>query len=99
MGITIFKVFIWGGISPDIRSEITFLPLPSRVAVKLNFRRYTSPNENFEYSYPLIDALKHGQGLFFIHIIKEISQIVKNSHKFLLIRAQLVHAFSIFKIG
>ena len=29
-----------------------------RIAVKLNFRpyiqRYTSPNENFEYSYPLI---------------------------------------------
>ena len=24
IGITIFKVFIWGGISPDIRSEITF---------------------------------------------------------------------------
>ena len=48
MGITIFKKFIWGGISSDIRS---------RVAVKLNFRpyirRYTSPNENFEYIYPL----------------------------------------------
>ena len=35
--------------------------LRSRVAVKLNFRpyiryirRYTSPNEKFEYSYPLI---------------------------------------------
>ena len=24
MGITIFKFFIWGGISLDIRSEITF---------------------------------------------------------------------------
>ena len=24
MGITIFKLFIWGGISSDIRSEITF---------------------------------------------------------------------------
>ena len=24
MGIAIFKFFIWGGISPDIRSEITF---------------------------------------------------------------------------
>ena len=34
------------------------LQLRSRVAVKLNFRpyiqQYTSPNENFEYSYPLI---------------------------------------------
>ena len=33
------------------------LRLRLRVAVKLNFRpyirRYTSPNENFEYSYPL----------------------------------------------
>ena len=37
------------------------LRLPLRVAVKLNFRpyirRYTSPNENFEYSYPLISIL------------------------------------------
>ena len=37
------------------------LRLRSRVAVKLNFRpyirRYTSPNENFEYSYPLIVGL------------------------------------------
>ena len=24
MGITIFKIFIWGGMSLDIRSEITF---------------------------------------------------------------------------
>ena len=24
MGITIFKIFIWGGISSDIRSEIRF---------------------------------------------------------------------------
>ena len=24
MGITIFKIFIWRGISSDIRSEITF---------------------------------------------------------------------------
>ena len=24
MGITIFKIFIWGGISLDIRSKITF---------------------------------------------------------------------------
>ena len=35
------------------------LRLRSRVAVKLNFRpyirRYTSPNENVEYSHPLIE--------------------------------------------
>ena len=35
------------------------LRLHSRVAVKQNFRpyirRYTSPNENFEYSYPLLN--------------------------------------------
>ena len=39
------------------------LRLRSRVAVKLNFRpyirRYTSPNENFKYSYPLIVLLKY----------------------------------------
>ena len=37
------------------------LRLRSHVAVKLNFRpyirRYTSPNENFEHSYPLIHCL------------------------------------------
>ena len=42
------------------------LRLRLRVAVKLNFRpftrRYTSPNENFEYSYPLsgLSILLHG---------------------------------------
>ena len=50
MGITIFKIFIWGGISLDIRWKTTFY-CSARVAVKLNFRpysqRYTSPNENF----------------------------------------------------
>ena len=25
MGITVFKIFIWGGISSDIRSEVMFL--------------------------------------------------------------------------
>ena len=34
------------------------LRLRLRVAVKLNFRRYTSPNENVEYSYPLINVMK-----------------------------------------
>ena len=51
MGITIFEIFIWGGISSDKWSKIT------HVTVKLNLwqyiRRYTSPNEYFEYSYPL----------------------------------------------
>ena len=60
MGITIFKIFIWGGIPFDIQWEITFLHLRSQVTVKLNFRlyflRYTSQNENFEYSYPLITS-------------------------------------------
>ena len=38
---------------------IHILLLRLRVVVKLNFRpyirQYTSPNENFEYSYPLIE--------------------------------------------
>ena len=62
MGITLFKIFIWGGISSDILSEITFYGSAyARVAVKLNFRPYirryrpTSPNEKVEYSYPLND--------------------------------------------
>ena len=57
MVITIFKIFIWGGISPDIRSEITFTaPLTRHPKTKFLtvYRRYTSSNEKFEYSYPLI---------------------------------------------
>ena len=46
----------------DILSEITFLQLHLRAAVKLNFRpyirRYTSANENYEYSYPLNNILR-----------------------------------------
>ena len=41
MGITIFKIFIWGGISSDIRSEIAF--------------DGSAPYEILEYSYPLND--------------------------------------------
>ena len=41
IGITIFKIFIWGGISSDIRLEIMFYG-------------DTLANENFEYGYPLI---------------------------------------------
>ena len=37
MGITIFKIFIWGGISSDKRSAITFLLLRSCVAVPSNY--------------------------------------------------------------
>ena len=32
MGITIFKFFTWGGISSDIRSEITFYGSANAVA-------------------------------------------------------------------
>ena len=47
-GITVFKFFIWGSISSDIRSEFCFTA---------NIRRYTSPNENFEYGYPHSNVL------------------------------------------
>ena len=59
MGITTFKIFIWRGISSDIlcTSRNHILRLRLRFTIKLNFRpymrRYTSPNESFEYSYPL----------------------------------------------
>ena len=39
MGITIFKTFIWGGISPDIVGNHV-LRFRSRGAVNLNFRLY-----------------------------------------------------------
>ena len=57
MGMTTFKISIWGGISLDIRldilSEIPF----SKINFRPYIRRYTSPNENFEYSYPLISTV------------------------------------------
>ena len=57
MGIAIFTIFIWGGISSDIRSEVTFYG--SAYASPLNYFFPTVyptiylPNEKFEYSYPL----------------------------------------------
>ena len=49
-------MFIWGGISSVIWSEISW-----RVAVKRNFRpynwRYASSNEHFECGYPHSNAL------------------------------------------
>ena len=60
------------------------LRLCSRVAIKLNFRpyirRYTSPNENFEYSYPLsvrLDSV-YNQELN----IKPRNQLKLNIHQF-----------------
>ena len=48
------------------------LPLRLRVAVKLNFqpyiRRYTSPNENFEYSYHLSDMVWYGTKLYILYL-------------------------------
>ena len=56
MGIIILKIIIWGGISLDMRLEVTFLALLT-CHKKLNFPSIcltiTTPNENFEYSYPL----------------------------------------------
>ena len=50
MGKAIFKIFVWGGISSDIGSEI---------AVKLNFRPYIRLYiENLKYSYPLNNCMK-----------------------------------------
>ena len=57
MGITIFKIFILGGISSDISLGIMFYGSASvavKLILRLYIRQYTSPNENFEYSYPLI---------------------------------------------
>ena len=60
IGITIFKIFIWGGISSHIRSEIMFYG--SARAEMYNaisdpyIRPYTCPNENFEYGYPHSNA-------------------------------------------
>ena len=54
-GITVFKLFIWGGISSDKRSEKIYGEMRADT-VKRDFqpyiRRYTSPNEKFKYGYP-----------------------------------------------
>ena len=58
MGITVFKKFHLGRYIVGYTFGNHVLRFRSRVAVKLNFRpyirRYTSPNEKYEYSYPLI---------------------------------------------
>ena len=66
------------------------LRLRAGVAVKLNFRpyiqKYTSPNENFEYSYPLIIVIIiMGQFMKFwyllLHMYKAILQKYMSSYK------------------
>ena len=56
MGITILKIIIWGDVSSDMHSEVTFLA-PLTCHPKLNFLSIcltiTTQIENFEYSYPL----------------------------------------------
>ena len=78
MGIIILKIFIWGGISSDIHSENHILWLRSLFPVKLNFRpyirRYTTPNKNFDYSYPPIHIHNYSAHISIgteIHIIGE----------------------------
>ena len=65
-GITIFKIFIWGGILSDIqldRYTVGYLVLRwcGSGAVQCDsqayIRWYTSPNENFKYGYPHSNAL------------------------------------------
>ena len=87
MGITIFKIFIWGGILSNIRSKNRVLRLRLRVVVKLNFqpyiRPYISPNENFEYSYPLsgLSILLHG--VFYSQTLRHIiRQLLSALNKF-----------------
>ena len=62
MGITIFKIFHLGRYIVGYTLGNHVLRLRSRLPAKLNFRlyirRYTSPNENFEYSYPLNDMIQ-----------------------------------------
>ena len=57
MGITILKIIIWGGISSDMRSEVTFLaPLTRHRKFKFSFHISNDippQMRNFEYSYPL----------------------------------------------
>ena len=45
--ITVFKMFIWGSISSDIRSEICFMATHKRFPNV--YPMIHSPNENFEY--------------------------------------------------
>ena len=61
MGITIFKIFIWGGILLDIRSEITFYgsaPASLKTKFPTVYPIIYPPNENFDYSCPLNDRVQ-----------------------------------------
>ena len=53
MGITIFKI-LFGEIYCQIYSRKSCFTAPLTRSGKTEFQ--TSPNENFEYSYPLIDC-------------------------------------------
>ena len=59
MGVTIFKTFIWVGIHRRIyrlKSRVTASLMHHRLTLNYlsdHVSNDTSPNENFEYSYPL----------------------------------------------
>ena len=58
--LTVFKIFICGGILSDIQSEILFYGDSHRSRKLLFPTVYPmtySPNENFEYGYPHSNAL------------------------------------------
>ena len=73
MGINIFKNFNLGRyiVGYTVGNHVLWLRL--RVAVKQNFRPYirlyTSPNENFEYIYPLNDFI-FSYFLLLLHLFK-----------------------------
>ena len=53
MGITIIKIFIWGGISSDMEVYPRIYIQKSKLNFQPYIGQYTFQNENFEYNYPL----------------------------------------------
>ena len=54
MGITIFKILIWGGMSSDIRAEIMF-------TIKLSFKPHILKGAQW-LSGRVVDSRKRGRG-------------------------------------
>ena len=66
-----FKIFIWGGISSDKRSEMFYV-----ISDRIHDDIYTSPNENFEYVYPYSNVLFNlytSKTLYFVQNVSFVS--------------------------
>ena len=71
VGITVFKIVIWGGKLLVLWSEILFYDNASKCYFLMINQRFASPNDNFRFTYP------HSNALFHIFFFQNVSFFTK----------------------